>query len=326
MSLFSGSISFEKGPTTLKMKALKKIKKPLRARFRKNINGRIIRAWSGVSDGSRDVPASLTVEAALGLPLVLFAMMLLMTPFRVMNAERKMQAVCERVCMDVCEYAYTVRELKLGNKVNSAVKEAADGFGDYFESGALGGYAAVRAKIAAEDENVTITDFLETECMVENDVVTVRLDYEYRLPFSLFGIGPLTQTVVSSRRAWTGASDSGDGGTPGAEEDDQWVYIGKNHETTRTYHLDPHCSYLANDEIIAVTVTGSGNLKNSIGARYSACSVCGAAAVTVGQKVYILPGGNVYHSDPGCRAIIAYMQCVKLSTIPGYHPCVRCGG
>ena len=56
--------------------------------------------------GTRHFTASLTVEAALVLPLFLFAMYLLILPLRMMDTAREMQQVCESVCQDTVQALY----------------------------------------------------------------------------------------------------------------------------------------------------------------------------------------------------------------------------
>ena len=70
--------------------------------------------------------ASLTVEAALGLPLILFAMVVLLMPLRIMNADMRMQAAAEAVVIDVSKYQYTVKELKKYEKENVTSNAAAE--------------------------------------------------------------------------------------------------------------------------------------------------------------------------------------------------------
>ena len=49
--------------------------------------------------------ASITVEAALALPLFLFAVMILMMPMVLMNESRKIQSELELVCAEISQYA-----------------------------------------------------------------------------------------------------------------------------------------------------------------------------------------------------------------------------
>ena len=268
--------------------------------------------------------ASLTIEAALGLPLILFAMVILLMPIRIMNADMRMQAAAEAVVIDVCKYQYTVNELKKNINVNDTSDmetEAEETYDSNIEDcksitsdSALGAYAALRAVKEVDDEKLNIVSFTGSKFMRENDMIVVRLDYEYELPFPVLHLGSLTQEVVASRRAWTGQDGSGGPSGASEEEDDEIVYIGKN--PTR-YHLSPTCHYLSNDYSTAVV----GDDGRASGRK--PCDRCGRSAVP-GQTVYVTPDGDKYHTDTNCSAMRSYPQAVKKSEVEYLGCCSYC--
>lgn len=271
--------------------------------------------------------ASLTIEAALGLPLILFSMIVLLFPLRIMDADRKMQMAAESVTIDVSKYMYTINEI---NKERESDKKGTDAededstidedIYEYMKIGtdaALGAFAAKRATDEVDDAGMNIINFLGSEFMRENDMIVVKLDYEYKLPFPVLRLGTLTQEVVASRRAWTGKKGSSAGASTGAEdEDDEIVYIGKN--STR-YHMSPTCHYLSNSWS-QVTVGSDGKA----GGR-KPCDRCGKGAKP-GQVVYVTPQGDKFHTDTGCSAMQAYPQAVKKSEVEWMGCCSYCGG
>ena len=259
--------------------------------------------------------ASLTIEAALGLPLILFSMVVLMMPLRIMDADRQMQLAAEAVASDVSKYMYTANEIEHGR--NASTEGEAYDFLNIKNDVALGTFAAVRAKEEATDKALSIVNFMGSEFMHEDDMITVKLEYSYKLPFAVLGLGTLTQETVASRRAWTGRDGSGGAVTSGElEEGDEWVYIGRN--STR-YHLSASCHYLSNSWSTSVV----GNDGRASGKK--PCDRCGRAAAT-GQTVYITPSGEKYHTDINCSAMKAYPQIVKRSTVEHMGCCSYCGG
>ena len=89
-----------------KQKPGKKNKRPktaLQAHFRQGCFRSEIRR---ARPGTRRAEASLTVEAALVLPLFLFAMYLLILPLRMMDTSRIMQQACEEVCQETVQLLY----------------------------------------------------------------------------------------------------------------------------------------------------------------------------------------------------------------------------
>ena len=264
------------------------------------------RAYPGIS-------ASLTVEAALVLPLFLFALVLLMQPFHVMEAHRKMQDVCEEICAQAAQMAYSDPDIRKEELEDSGRNQ----FLHYAGTGVLGAYAAERARSEAEDAHIGLIHFLDSEYLIDGEMVRVKLEYTYRLPFPVFGLRGLDQTVVSSRRAWIGAKRSlededGEGG------EDPLVYVGKR--STR-YHLSPSCHYLFND-LQSVPLAAIPGLRNASGGKYYPCSRCGRHA---GAMVYIMPSGSAWHTREDCSAIIAYVRTVHRSEVEYLGACSYCG-
>lgn len=180
--------------------------------------------------------ASLTIESALGLPLILFSMIILMMPLRMMNADMQMQAAAEAVVTDVSKYMFAVNELQMERDENiSEVSGIASG-------AALGAFVEARARKELSDRKIKTVNFLGSEFMRENDMIVVRLDYEYELPFQVFHLGSITQETVAARRAWTGKDgSSGSITADGPGEDDEMVYVTANGRKEGIYHTSPKC-------------------------------------------------------------------------------------
>ena len=261
------------------------------------------------------VEASMTVEAAIAFPLFIFAVALILLPFRVMETTGKMQEVCEQICEDVCQYAYTSdRDVKELDPEKSPKDQALyTGI-----SVGLGAYAAAKAREAADDRFLGLINFIDSDCMTDGETVTIVLSYYYDLPFSVLGQGSLKQTVTSSRRAWVGKkrskADDGDG-----TGDDPLVYVGKN--STR-YHRSASCHYLSNN-LKTVSAVQIENLRNADGGKYRPCAVCCASGSASGN-VYVMPSGSAYHSQRNCRAIISYVKTVHLSEVESLGACSYC--
>ena len=289
--------------------------------------------------GTRRLAASLTVEAALVLPLFLFAMYLLILPLRMMDTAREMQQVCESVCQDTVQLLY-LRSLTKKEGADAGGGEGTDGSGGSGEvspadveetvtdlrlEGALTGNAvglaaAAKARALVKDGYVVHLLSLRSNVLGDGETVRLTLDYDYRLPFSVFGLGSIHQSVTAVRRAWTGRTEGGltsaSGG--GGSEDSETVYVGKN--STR-YHSSPSCHYLSND-LTAVSYASVSGERNSGGKKYHPCSRC-AKGVT-GGTVYISPSGTSFHTTQSCSAITAYGRPVRKSEVAHLGPCSYC--
>ncbi|KAB0576199.1 hypothetical protein EI53_01979 [Fusobacterium naviforme] len=286
--------------------------------------------------GDRPLRASLTLEAALVLPLFLFMMYLLILPMRMMDSARAMQQLCEAVCQDTAEACYLLQAEnssdasdQTAGATDSADSDSADiRAREQHTAGARSGrssalhrsaaaLAALRASTEIEDAFIENIRSHRSSCLSDGETITIVLDYDYHLPFSVFGLSSIPQTVTASRRAWIGRNPAGQSSDSNNTEG-TLVYIGKS--STR-YHSSAGCHYLSN-ELRAVPYHAIASERNSGGSRYHACPRC-AKGVSAGT-VYIMPSGSAYHANTDCSAIRAYAQLVPKSSVEHLGPCSYC--
>ena len=184
---------------------------------------------------------------------------------------------------------------------------------------ALGLLAAGRAKSEIADPHVEHILSLRSSCLSDGQTIRIALDYDYRLPFSVFGLPPLHQSVQAERRAWIGRNGTPDGSekTEG-DLSDTIVYVGA--DSTR-YHKSMSCHYLSND-LTAADYSALETARNPDGMRYKPCSRC-ARGVKSGT-VYLMHYGDAFHTDPDCSAIRSYGRAVHLHEVEHLGPCSYC--
>ncbi len=245
--------------------------------------------------------ASMTAEAALALPLVLFAGIILLQPLRILDVERQMQAIVNSVGEDVSQLVYVTEEWSDA---------------DWADTAAAIAYAEGSIRLKAQDLPVEWLTLIRSSVLEEDAVVDLIVDYQMRLPFSVFGLGKIRRTNRCYLRAWVGAGGL-EKKDDGADEADPIVYVGKN--STR-YHVSATCHYLSN-HMTAVAVRDLDSYRNKSGSRYTPCERCGAQAAGI---VYIMPSGEHYHSSQSCSAIQAYVTAVRKSAVEHLGPCSYC--
>ncbi len=246
--------------------------------------------------------ASMTVEAALVLPLMLFAGVLLMMPFRILDVERQMQAVVVSVAEEISQTAYLLPEE--GGWAGSA---AAFAYAEGAVRAGSGGLPVHRLSLAG------------SSLLEDGETVDLTVSYQMKLPFSVFGLGNVKRRCRSWLRAWVGDTGAGAAGEEEGVEEDPIVYVGK--DSTR-YHNSAFCHYLYN-RLSAVPAGRIGDYRNESGQRYTACGRCGGLP---GGTVYIMPYGEHYHNSRSCSAITAYVRPVRRSEVEHLGPCTYCSG
>lgn len=269
-----------------------------------------------LSSASRQ--GSLTVEAALVLPLFVFASVCLMLPMRMMDVHRKVQTVLEVSAEDMSAYLYFKHRTAGEEEREGDGEKAKDG--EKMLAGLLAeGYLRGKVRAAVGEKMIEGLTFYGTEIMEDGEHVRLRAEYRFILPFSVLRLKSVPMTAVSIRRAWIGREGDFDFWQELWEsEKDQTVYVGKGRGR---YHWFKDCHYLDN-KVLTVSWEELEGKRNQSGARYRSCSVCGGG---VGGTVYLMESGESYHRNRYCSSIIAYVEAVPLSQVKGLGACSYCG-
>lgn len=270
--------------------------------------------------------ASLTIEAAIALPIFIFMMFLLIFPLRVMEEERRIQNYMEKLGRQMVMLKYveqTGAEL-VGADSTELTGEIIGGIEEgtaltLIMSKAAGCKSIKNAGFGAD------TSVFSGDSDKGEDMFYAELQYSLGMPEFFFGLPDVSKSLVVSRRAWTG-SDGGRGrdrysayDDETSEDDDRTVYLGK---TSKVYHEDPNCHYLSN-VMLSSDVSAMDSLRNESGGKYHACPSCRPQS---SGTVYYFESGTAYHASESCKAITAYSRAVKLSELGDMRPCSYCGG
>lgn len=259
---------------------------------------------------------SLTVEAALSLSLFIFMVILLAMPLDMLATRRSIQMTLESTGRDLSKKAWllTCRD---GEK-----NAESDADTDTSLLGTAAVQAYLMAKLASGNEASKIEqiDVTGSRISADGEIIDLRVSYRAKLPLGVFSVKNIPFTARCFRRGWIGSAGLVHHGAEDAGKEETMVYVGR--DSTR-YHRSPSCHYLSN-HIRAVAAGDIGKAKNDSDRRYRPCAVCGR---TAGSGVYyVLPEGEVYHTDPECSSLSAYVRKVPLSEVEYLGPCSYCGG
>ena len=263
--------------------------KPLRSSFKKPLR------------------ASLTIEAALVLPLFMFFIAAITYLLVIISLQSDIQLAMEEAARSLGKTAYLTKETYTDTAINyltirnavltDELKEEID------NSQIKRGTNGVSSLLSSYDEDSGILDIV--------------LTYTYDIPFLADDIGDLTFLQRIRSRAWIGEEISGE---EGSSEDGQIVYVTP---TGTVYHTTKDCSYL-DLSVTSISYDSVSSARNKSGSKYSACSYCCKSSSY--ETVYITDYGTSYHSTLSCSRLKRTIIAIDISEVGDRTPCSKCGG
>lgn len=241
--------------------------------------------------------ASITVEAAMAVPIFFFAVVCLLYLMEIMAVQTAVRSGLQYAGKKAVQEAYTVTAVIPsrieGDIVNAAGAQRLD------RSIVLGGSGGI--------------DCGKSYMSMNTGIGELSAQYRVKIPIPIFGIPPVTYSQTIRIKAWTGYEKEGFG-----TDNDKIVYVT---ETGIVYHKDYHCTHLELS-IHMVPPEEVGNLRNESGGKYYACEHCMKSG---NLGVYITNTGDRYHSSLTCSGLKRTVYAVPVSEVVGKGACSRCG-
>jgi hypothetical protein len=282
--------------------------------------------------GKRRIRGSLTVEAAMVFPLFLFAMLVMLGLFTLLQTE---QEVTEALHVSARRIAVAYGMQKTADTSEGERAKAADAgnpTGSRQQRTEQDGKESLPAKAASLAAVRAMTGrYLRTEgCWTDSiaggipgisyrgssfggDYVDLQAEYFVKLPISFWKISRLPVKIRVRARKWTGNSEASETGT-----DSGWMYVT---QYGGAYHKSLSCRYL---DLTVRTVSREqvSGLRNKDGGRYYRCGCVKKGSAVV----YITDYGTEYHGDSGCRDLSRNIFKVRAGETGARHACKGCCG
>lgn len=239
--------------------------------------------------------ASITVEAALAVPIFFFAMLCLIYLLEIMAIQTSVRCGLQYAAKNVMQDSYPLAVIQPG-KIESYIVEE------------IGKNRLERSIIVGGSNGI---DCSSSKMSVRTGIGNLEAVYQIKLPVPIFHIGGMKCRETIKVKAWVGYEKEFFG-----SEKEETVYIT---ETGMVYHRDYHCTYLELS-IQMVTREGIESLRNQDGGKYYPCIICGGR----GTQVYITDSGNRYHGSISCSGLKRTVYAVPVSEATGKGACVRC--
>jgi hypothetical protein len=239
--------------------------------------------------------ASITIEAALTIPLFFFAVVAFLYLFEISAISTSVKSGLQYAAKETASQKDILPALLRFNTEKLVV----EGIGEdrLMRSIVVGG----KNGIDCSGSNLWSGD----------GIYELKASYKIKLPVPVFNIPELKYSESIRVKEWSGYSPSW------FHKDEETVYVA---EYGIVYHKNYYCPYL-NPSIKPVTSGQLSSLRNKNGAKYYKCERCGASLLGI---YYVTDYGDRYHSSLNCSGLKRTIYAVKKSEVGGKGACSKC--
>lgn len=237
---------------------------------------------------------AMTLEAALVLPLFLFAVSFFLSMFLMLQAQYIVGNALNRAAAETA----LLRERTPG-EVETLTK------------------AAFYKELASQNCPFSliqggIAGFSWKNTRVDESCIDIMVSYRIRFPVGLFGKRTMKVADTCRMHRWVGWREDGSGSFG-----EDWVFVTP---TQSVYHVSRNCSHLK----LSIKTMGVSGLKHD-GISYAPCGHC-TKGQAMGRTIYVTDEGDCYHYRMDCSGLKRTIYMIKKSEAGGKKPCSRCGG
>lgn len=255
--------------------------------------------------------ASITVEAALVLPLFLFALLNIISIIEIYRVQSNVSGALHTASKEMAIYGYAYNKVS-GEEVSELESVALTYiYGANRVKDILGKDYLNSSPIVNGEQGLhwTHTKIMQEEC------IDLAVTYQVAPFVGMVGFDKFPMYNRMRTRAWTGYDNTQ---SINGYSKDTLVYITENGSV---YHITKNCSYLRLS-IRAVNSDMLEQLRNESGSKYYACEHCKGEEK---QTVFITSYGTRYHTTVTCSGIKRSIQAVLLSEVGDRPACSKCG-
>lgn len=254
---------------------------------------------------------SITLEAAIVLPIYMFAIMTLMSLLQMLNVYMAAERGAYRAGKELALYLPVSKNVDLVDipvlkeLINTAVESryAKKSIEEEIEKGSAGN------RYITGDINMNYSKYKANEII---DIIAV---YKLKPDANIFGISKYSMVTRARLHPWIGYDKSHASDDDGEE---RIVYVT---ETGTVYHLSKSCTHL-DLSIFSAQSNDLTSLRNVNGAKYKKCEVCGGSS----EILYLTTQGDRYHSSITCSGLKRTIIAIPISQVGNKGCCSRCGG
>ncbi len=248
------------------------------------------------------LPALMTVEAAIVLPLFLIAVLTLANVFHMLG-------VCQEMITAAARSTHA-----------ASVHGHDENFGtDQLMSGLVLGLGGSDVDFSQISGGMAGIDYWGTDYDGESGEISVQLSCRLLPALRVFNIGTVPLTVSMRSRAFIGGKMLNESSDKKPSQGPV-VFVAENGVV---YHTSRTCAYI-DLSLHGVYASSVESMRNSQGGKYYPCELCGSTGGSA--VVYLTDTGNRYHCSSQCSGIRRSVYEMILTPDCVLPPCSRCAG
>lgn len=294
------------------------------------------KGWKHLNSRSRKIrmeEASLTVEAALVLPIFLYFVLAFLYFIQIFTVQEQIQAAITKMGLKLSKAAYVIQDFP-------SVEEAMDfdlsifgmdinlGLADWVQESSSQGILKSYSREYLDTEYMNHScikggfygiSFEGSNLFAEEDMIDIHISYQVELPIRIFLVPSMRMEQRIRLRSWTGYQVEAAYQIDSDKEKESTVFVT---QTGSVYHKSESCSHI---KLSVRSVQGIPTaLRNEQGAKYYPCEVCSKGTTDQIGTYYITSDGTRYHKIRECSAIKRNVREIPLSEVGSRAPCKRC--
>ena len=241
---------------------------------------------------------SITLEAALVVPMFFFAMLCLVYVLEMIAIQNEIHNALHSVGKEVMEQVYVSPFLSTENIESHMVQN-------------IGPERLERSMVVGGAGGIDCSD---SKMNWNTSVIELSARYRMEIPVFIFPIPIITKEENLRIKGWTGYG-SGTEWNAGTE----YVYVT---DYGLVYHKDKNCTYL-DVSVRAVDADKMEDTRNKSGGKYYACEYCKNKNPDT-YFYFVTDYGDRYHSSLNCSRLKRNIYAVPLDEVYGKGGCSKC--
>ncbi len=292
----------------------------------------IMNATDRLKDNKR-YEASLTVEAALTLPIFLYLMIAFLYFIQIFILQEEFQSSITKMGLSLSKTAYFYKDFPNIEEILHFDKtifgeELKGEINDITDQLMTGASLKLYAKLYLDEDRINKScvvdgydglDFDSSSIDRDENYLDIVLNYKVSIPVKIFILEDINLIQRVRLRTWTGVEIPSIYETKNKEVKGTIVYIT---DTGSVYHIDKACSHI---RLSVKEVKGiPKDYRNDNGGRYYGCEACCTGEEGDDATYYITSDGTRYHTKRNCSKIKRSVQEILLSEVGSRRACTRC--